>query len=367
MCEVSNASVGFLLTLSPMRGVNYLDRHLQRHMDEPPGAIFKNDVASAVAFVRREFEDKGTLDWQKPTVEWLTVHLITELGITPHVDRQGMNAPTLEGAYQRIIQTLVSQSRHKLSLPLLTTISQKHRRHEHFQRRCGNEPAELISVYLLCKEELRRIVLVLGKRKKVFANLLKDVHAFNVEDADDGIPPLHPDNPSEIEMVSGALQRTVDQQEAFERLLADVGGSLEAVCNPNILLEAPKMFLTWLPDLTPLKVYELRSIQQRQAAMISETQNRALFLFTIVGILFIPFGAVTGYWGMNLEDIRNSGWTQKHFWRLCGGVALPVSLWFVAWALWRWRREKVRAGNEVGRKRELKPVPEPNKEAEETA
>ena len=48
--------------------------------------------------------------------------------------------------------------------------------------------------------------------------------------------------------------------------------------------------------------------------MVSETQNRALFLFAIVGILFIPFGAVTGYWGMNLEDILISGWTQLHVW-----------------------------------------------------
>ena len=219
-----------------MRGVNYLDRHLQRHMDEPPGAIFENDVASAVAFVRREFEGKGTLDWQKPTVDWLTVHLITELGVTPHVDRQGMNAPTLEGAYQRVIQTLVSHDSHKLGLPSLTDIPQKHRRHEHFQRRCSNEPAELISDHLLCKEELRRIVLVLGKRKRVFANLLKDVQAFDAEDTANGISPLHPDKPSEVEMVSGALQRTADQEEAFEGLLADVGVSLQAVCIPNTLL-----------------------------------------------------------------------------------------------------------------------------------
>ena len=212
-------------------------------MDEPPGAIFENDVASAVAFIRREFEEKGTLDWQQPTVEWLTVHLITELGVTPHVDRQGMNAPTLEGAYQRIIQTLVSHDCSKLVLPSLTDIPQKHRRHEHFQRRCSNEPAELISDHLLCKEELRRIVLVLGKRKKVFANLLKDVQAFNAEDTDNGISPLHPVNLSEDEMVSEALRRTADQEEAFNRLLVDVGGSLEAVCIPHTLLSDPNLSL----------------------------------------------------------------------------------------------------------------------------
>ena len=234
-----------------MRGVNYLDRHLQRHMDEPPGAIFENDVASAVAFVRREFEGKGTLAWQKPTVEWLTVHLITELGVTPHVDRQGMNAPTLEGAYQRVIQTLVSHGCHKLGLPSLTDISQKHRRHEHFQRRRSNEPAELISDHLLCKEELRRIVLIVGKRKRVFTSLLKDVQAFDAEDTADGIPTPHPDNPSEIEMVSRAFRRTADQEEAFERLLADVSVSLEAVCISALCLE-PLLSLALSPNLTSL-------------------------------------------------------------------------------------------------------------------
>ena len=212
-----------------MRGVNYLDRHLQRHVDEPPGAVFENNVASAVAFVRRNFEDRGTLDWQKTTVEWLIVHLITVLGVTPNADRQGMSAPTLEGAYQRIVLMLVSHKYYQLGLPLLIAFLQMHRRREHFQRRCGDEPAELISDHLLCKEELRRIALVLGKRKTVFADLLKDVQAFESEDAEKGISPLHPENPSEIQMVSGALREIADQEEAFERVLVDVGVSLGAV------------------------------------------------------------------------------------------------------------------------------------------
>ena len=101
--------------------------------------------------------------------------------------------------------------------------------------------------------------------------------------------------------------------------------------------------------------------------MVSETENRALFLFAIVGILFIPFGAVTGYWGMNLQDIRNSGWQQQHFWKLCGGIALPVSLSCAILALWRWRREKVQAGREMGRRRELEPLAAKSKEEGETA
>ena len=93
--------------MSAMSGVNYIDRHLRRHLDEPPGAIFKNDVASAIAFVRQEFNRKGTSAWHRPTVEWLVVHLITEIGLTPHCLRQGFNAPSLEVAYENRIEQLV--------------------------------------------------------------------------------------------------------------------------------------------------------------------------------------------------------------------------------------------------------------------
>ena len=101
---------GFLLTLSAMRGVNYIDRNLQRHLDEPRDAIFDNDVASAIAFVRQHFQDSGTQDWHRVTVEWLVIHLMTEIGITPHVDRQGCNAPSLEKAYQEVLQQFVSNA-----------------------------------------------------------------------------------------------------------------------------------------------------------------------------------------------------------------------------------------------------------------
>ena len=90
-----------------MRGVNYLDRNLQRHLQEPQNAIFDNDVASAIALVRRHFQHSGTRNWHRIEVEWLVAHLMTEIGVTPHADRQGFNAPTLETAYQDVIQQFV--------------------------------------------------------------------------------------------------------------------------------------------------------------------------------------------------------------------------------------------------------------------
>ena len=93
--------------MSAMRGVNYLDRNFTRHLKEPRDAIFENDVASAIAFIRQEFKTTGTKTWHTSRVDWLLVHILTEVGVTPHVDRQGFNAPTIEAAYEEVIQQFV--------------------------------------------------------------------------------------------------------------------------------------------------------------------------------------------------------------------------------------------------------------------
>ena len=105
--SLANRLLGFLLTMSPMHGVNYLDRNFKRHLDEPRDAIFENDVASAVAFVRRQFRASGTQKWHRITVEWLIIHLMTEIGVTPHADHQGFNAPTIERAFEECIRQFV--------------------------------------------------------------------------------------------------------------------------------------------------------------------------------------------------------------------------------------------------------------------
>lgn len=38
---------GFLMRLSPMAGINYLDKNFHRHLSEPIDALFDNDDASA--------------------------------------------------------------------------------------------------------------------------------------------------------------------------------------------------------------------------------------------------------------------------------------------------------------------------------
>lgn len=47
-----------------------------------------------------------------PSGRWIAngnkIYLFTEVGVTPHNIRQGHNAPSVENAYQSVIQDLVS-------------------------------------------------------------------------------------------------------------------------------------------------------------------------------------------------------------------------------------------------------------------
>lgn len=73
--------IGYLLTLSPMAGVNYLDKNMAQHLDDPVELIFDNDNASAVGHVFQAFAEQGTTSWQKRTVEWFLVSIRKRLSV----------------------------------------------------------------------------------------------------------------------------------------------------------------------------------------------------------------------------------------------------------------------------------------------
>lgn len=76
---LSLTRVGYLLTLSPMAGVNYLDKNLAQHLSDPIELIFDNDNASAVGHVFQAFAEQGTTSWHRCTVEWFLVSTETSI------------------------------------------------------------------------------------------------------------------------------------------------------------------------------------------------------------------------------------------------------------------------------------------------
>lgn len=109
---------------------------------------------------------------------------------------------------------------------------QKRRRYDQFSRQNRQEPADLVKDHLTCIDELTRIGILFRKRRKVFTSLLKDVENFEAEDLAKGCEPDHADKRSMQEQVLGAIRRTSDQEEVYERLLIEANSSLNAVCDP---------------------------------------------------------------------------------------------------------------------------------------
>ena len=73
---------------------------------------------------------------------------------------------------------------------------------------------------------------------------------------------------------------------------------------------------------------ELRERASRlaiQNVQLVETQlednSKAIIVFTVVTIFFLPLSFVTGFFGMNLEGITTTTSTVKHFWV----IALPLT------------------------------------------
>ena len=152
---------GFLLTLSPMAGVNYLDKNFSKHLAEPIDAMFDNDDASAVGHIFQAFADQGTNTWHRRTVEWFLVYMLTEVGVTPHNFRQGCNAPAFESAYSTVIQDL------------------KRRRYEAWEPK---KTVHLVRDYLSCIDEVTTILLILQRKTELFSIMQHDVMKFEEED-----------------------------------------------------------------------------------------------------------------------------------------------------------------------------------------
>jgi hypothetical protein len=74
------------------------------------------------------------------------------------------------------------------------------------------------------------------------------------------------------------------------------------------------------------RIETLVSETTRQVDILEEDHGKAILVFTIVTIIFLPLTFVTGLLGMNTVDIRNSTAGQWLFW----AIALPLSAIVVA-------------------------------------
>ena len=70
------------------------------------------------------------------------------------------------------------------------------------------------------------------------------------------------------------------------------------------------------------KLFQLRSIEQNELAIMADSQNKAILVFTGVTIIFLPLSFFASYFGMNLQGIVDTSKSETYFWALCGTLAL---------------------------------------------
>ncbi|RKU47951.1 hypothetical protein DL546_001810 [Coniochaeta pulveracea] len=235
---------GFLLTMSPAAGVDYLNNNFPQYLQMSREELCQEHIASALAQVFLEFSGTGTRSWYRKTVEWFLVYLITEVAVTPHNIRQGYSVPSLMDAYDAIVHEL------------------KERRYDPWQR---NETIHLVRAYLICLDELTVLEGIFTKKLDFLRRLRQDCDVFpELQDSN------MPDNPPDNEAGEKPLERIAfaeHMMEASSSQCRQLGADLRESLNT---------------------LFQLRSIEQNELAIMADTQNKAIFVFTAVTICVSP-------------------------------------------------------------------------------
>ena len=67
-----------------------------------------------------------------------------------------------------------------------------------------------------------------------------------------------------------------------------------------------------------------RFLAAQSISLKAESNNKAIIVFTVVTIVFLPLSFVTSYLGMNTSDLRNMQSGQTLFWAIGAPVAFVV-------------------------------------------
>ncbi|KAE8864905.1 hypothetical protein PTNB73_05793 [Pyrenophora teres f. teres] len=296
-------TIGFLLTMSPTAGVDYLNTNTRHYLHMPKPLLQHDSFASATAQIYREFSETGTSTWRRKNVEWFLVYLITELGTTPHNIRQGYSIPSLMDAYDAIVHEL------------------KERRYDRWQR---NETIHLVRAYLVCIDELTVLGEIFSKKLDFFKRLQLDCDYLEQQDKAAGVQTVdNSEGETETERIAFAQHMMEESRITCTRLTADLRESLNSL-------------------------FQLRSIEQNELAIIADTQNKAIFAFTGFTIVFLPLSFFTSYFGMNLKGIIDTDKSEEYYWKVFGSVAFGIVLlvclyafrWRIRQRVWRWRTRR---------------------------
>ncbi|KAI9715407.1 MAG: hypothetical protein M1828_000867 [Chrysothrix sp. TS-e1954] len=271
---------GCLLSMSPAKRVNYINRDIKEYLEHSGEAILENRDASVIAQLMKNFERTGTKNWHKKTVEWFMVYLLTEVGATPHTDLHGRSATAILSGLQSVVQEL------------------KARRYDRWRR---NTTVDLVSTFLNTADELATLKDTFKNMAAFFKRLGQDVIKQDQEDSANQVSVNNPKGDTAIGRIRWAASMVTRQADETDRLLSDLMQAMNTL-------------------------FQLRSIEQNELAITADSQNKAILLFTGVTIVFLPLSFFTSYYGMNLNGVIDTKHSEGYFWKLCGSIALAIVL-----------------------------------------
>ncbi|ODA77593.1 hypothetical protein RJ55_07222 [Drechmeria coniospora] len=272
-------SDGFLLTFSNQSGVDYLGDDFKNHLASRLELVLQDPEASVLGHTMKTFLNGGTSRWGRRTVEWLIVYLFTEAAVAPHNIRHGRIAISYLQAYSNIAKELKKQ---------------------HNEPWVRGDRAKLVNRYVDCIRSMKAIKTATSNKLEVILGMQTDCERMEGELDAEGIEANQdPMAESFAERLSWARGLLEEQSRDVDRLIDHFQDSL------NI-------------------VFQQQTIELNELAVATESQNKAILIFTSVTVVFLPLSFFTSYFGMNLSGLAQTSRDEAFFWEVCGTTTVVI-------------------------------------------
>ncbi|KAL9017489.1 MAG: hypothetical protein Q9185_005202 [Variospora sp. 1 TL-2023] len=283
---------GFVLTLSPLAGTSFVNQRWLQELRSYPSKGAAHDNKSVIGYLMNRYAVHGTAKWPVQSTTWFVVEMLTKLLTTPTQSYSGLPVPNIQRAYMPFIRDLKNRGNGQLK---------------------RNESINIVREYISCMDEISQIHSIakqkldfLEKLKRDFEDILANPTVADriAQQADvprDRSVPVADARTCElaIQSIKNAMGRINVDHEELPGILSDLKSSLH--------------------DL-----FQLRTIEQNELAIIAESNNKAILVFTVVTIVFLPLSFFTSYFGMNIEDTSAILSGQGYFWGVCGSITLVI-------------------------------------------
>ncbi|KAL9597541.1 MAG: hypothetical protein Q9179_004228 [Wetmoreana sp. 5 TL-2023] len=268
---------GMLLTLSPPMGVHHLHSSMLEDIQMPPRAKDELNDDSALNNLRYKLTQLTTLGSE--SAEWFAVYLMSVVTIAPH-SKLRRDMPEIRDAYQPIVRDL--KSRQALRSSSVGTV-------------------ELVREYVALMDEITHIHDACEQKHGFLHTLLLDCQEVEEHAGELGDIILRADWARETmtQRVQYSIRTLEESCDRLPRFVKDLRSSLDVL-------------------------FQLKTIEQNDLAVLAESNNRAILAFTMVTIIFLPLSFFTSYFGMNLRGVADTDKTERYFWAVCGTTTFFV-------------------------------------------